>query len=1601
MPYKKQNIPGFEGLSMVPRPEDIRDTQASDMLNLRFDKLGYLVNRNGVRAFEFIHVSTPEAPDITKVSGATAIGEYILSAPVDDTVAFDPRANGVDAHVVNTSHSYPLDSYDRFMVYGFRNEAVDAPTQPQLTYALVPNSQMPDSVSSFVIDNDYSNQPQDDGDVVFFHRPEWAGTSINRRNNPPDLLLAAPRRIAWRVWVNETTGLVDDENWIDHYGRMAQYANSLVIADRVNGDMIIHDEWDEAETGATKAHKLRLQQNVKMFFDVDIVKIDPQLNTGEKNGAGVEHSMALYKFYAKKKQAAYTNDGYRKTVYEDYIGKDIRNLSLGGLTGYIYPKNFEGPMLQGFCLFADGGANGLDKGLWRNTSSQTYTFSDYREPAEIDSILDPVSFDNPDLPRQYDEKGNRINNNAADVFIWDDVKLTYYPCSGVDDGALFLRAKDREWAKKNSITPKIVRLTPRSGIEQEIPLAVWAYQFVIQLEDGSYSVASAPLLIPDKLWSAERDADASWRIRYFDNEQERTHFGDYTTYEELNTASGMGESLTFTPGLESTNYEAIHRKIKSALYESGHLFSGTVADADCSVLATMYHPDDNKQLDGIILSGVNFVTIGPETQVHDTHQAKLIVPLVKRMSDPLTYNSVFTDTSDAPGAAGGYLRTAIQDRTLGKQAVFYDLAFGGSANVLPGSYGLDRDIDVIRYHKDVYFNLVAHKDDENNFNEAAHPEYRIPTMLRFVQKQKNRLAYVSSSANAEAVDRILATGIAELQLADFEHWGVCRSQYDFYDPDDGYLAYDKVRSAGSPTGLKDARRNLAIYDEGTLFVPDMSYYQQVLSGGSYVNAVSVRDWYINADGGIGSQRWAYWSSDLGVSIITDNPFITTYPKDLVTNLGDDDNAARWYRINNMRVVVHLPAERLLIPEQLSAYFPSSLLFNAPRMMLRIDKEDLPVKAKRILVFRTLATHDNDWVPSKFGLAKDIKLERDDNGDLVDFEYFDEVKDSELDFTTQTDEFDGIIYPLQSAFVRPLKERMWYANFKETYQPYAPRGFVTNDETIATDPLVPGAGYLFGKDASWKELVVTDNAANRAKGFTTDLNGKYHQYFIIFKDLSGEYSEPKYLNDGSGTISSVDYTATTDLSAVALMLAGYPYTAAIDSCEVYRRSFTTISGMLSTPYFYKIGEIKPEDEGVFVDNGLPNLVDKWTQYGDSPDYLPISARRVDNMESQLAWSESYDPSWIKYESRRGFRDGDGDQITGLEVIYSELILFKEHSIHRITLKNDSNEIARVEEVANNYGCIAPNTIVQYNNCVYFLSWLGFMKYDNNGVVKADGEFGYELDQRLKETFMNTRNPAIRDASVAINSAHHEMYLNIPAYGGTAAYNYHQEGIKGHIYVINLDYLEGLNKNDSEGADSRHLVTKFQYETGDYERFVPGQNEGNTSSGTNPHSMARLYYHNSLGQLHSAEILPKTPDVRSLFHIESPTDIDYDMYQPGIKADGTPEDTDQILTEPVHSWRRSKMFTMEDNSIVKRVRQVAAYFGLGTNIRIGVEFNNQEYLRDAYTESQFGQSGELTLRLPRHMAGYDRGERFAVHLASEGETEIQNLSFHWRPVNTWAR
>jgi hypothetical protein len=491
------------------------------------------------------------------------------------------------------------------------------------------------------------------------------------------------------------------------------------------------------------------------------------------------------------------------------------------------------------------------------------------------------------------------------------------------------------------------------------------------------------------------------------------------------------------------------------------------------------------------------------------------------------------------------------------------------------------------------------------------------------------------------------------------------------------------------------------------------------------------------------------------------------------------------------------------------------------------------------------------------------------------------------------------------------------------------------------------------------------------------------------------------------------------------------------------------------YLQKIGDITPENEGIFYDDDLPSLGSlPLMQFFQNEDIMPAGVR----------WSEPYQPNKIKLGSIAEVRSGDGDQITGIAQLYGNIIILKERSIHRLTVQGSTIPISRVDEISNNVGCIAPNTIITVDNTLYFLSWGGFYKYDNNVLTKIDGDFAEELQVRLRSNVNGVSNPAIRDASCGWNPTYRELYLNIPVMSTD-----NNEGHYGVTSMNNQTHTQGVTLMDNVGVRNvramvysisldTNFVTKYRYMDDSLYFTDPSSPAVETITFPNapsqraPRVSARLYYTNTLGQLRSSEVLPPrtynynitvnnvivypTGDNASIsylqtsFYIESPTkeaNTSFDKYRDDmfIYTLNTISGLwfNSVNFRNVRVFWSSKSWTNDDKTMLKRVRKVFAYVSsgvqptvirgivhtspLGGRSTTDITWQYSYYFSDpnnpAYPNAV---TGEL-LAIPTEASGastspsQNRGERHLFQVEGGGAFQMEYFGFYWKPINPYQR
>ena len=1522
MSFTKVSSGRFKGLNSTVAPELIDDGEARDILNFRMEKVGKLVSRNGYQYGLFTRpcffdgafpVNSPcsigDVPNFENIThnekmtehekrtmsyvysaGCVGINEMVLEdrweeLDTDRLMVYVLRGTEIKKDETGDAGETLGDEYVHRAIYlfapitgrfqnhiisGTSDDAGDAwntwlTGQLEANYDMIVNTDWYRSLDTTTISvSDHSDNEAQGMDFTG-----------NKR-------LRAPNRDMFEFeknYCHDTLRFPDkiNDRWIDHYVDMCRYRHNLIIADRINGDMILENEYsrETLQQGTNRKHKLRLRKDSLDLFNIDDVLVDPRFQDTQENdkAKGVKNGMALYKFVLPKKQAKITDDNFQKVIAdEDRVGEGTEDDALAfyqhlklvlsrqrntTLLTFLWQQN---PFI------ADPPQAAQPRLGWKNLTlakrDYEYIFSTYNAAKEIDDLFGELKLDEEEYIK---EDGTTEKIQSSDAYIWNDLELQYYPCHGttyVNDEMFYLNALSRLFDKTIPTMPKIVELNEKKTYARQAPLGVWRYRFVWDYGDGNYSAPSAELLIPDILWSATQDSELTsnyQRPRVLNQSNIGNRAIEDTVYNSF-PDSAYPQTIDSYPAIFTVNSRALtaygqnFAKIKEALYKDAGCTYG-YGKQNFSVVANILQnhtgnpataeeggefgciytvkSDDIAQLEGTLWEG-SYSTVGdwhsehkgtynnyrsyksqkprldvvhsanantalyqdcpdfaygktyPDDQRLFVNSGKLTVPIFPQDTKPYTWGSLFSKegkyrlplkrvTNLSSYVANNDESTPIASVTVNSSPM-YRVVFDGVMWGI-GTESKHYNIDVVNtpyeciiadyagVEENAYLNIIT-EDNERRNSEVDNLE-RPATALRATKVETDRIINVLASADPDAVNRLIAQGIGEFHV--FGH--------------DGDSAWLDATEVIAYTGWSSGKYAGSLRTGSKVWMPgyseSASTMKPALKGILREDAVTYgRSWNEmsamhegNKDGnneGFGYYTWM----DKYVA----NRVLTEIPP-----------------LSNFDAYVYLPGERLTIPEQLTAYFPSSILFKSPRMGFKIPHDKVPARAKKLIIFRTMASHDNNWQPTIYGEVDTIdisRVRRDDheqNGRLFNVNsakgsfpiggayteqedtktwysgiyYFDKKRDEELDFGHAIDEYDGGVNPLHSRFVLALNERVYYANFKETYAPHQLRGSIPKlpidihkKEAITIDEENTGI-------TDWFYTALPPTVAG--KGLPIGI----YRYSIVAIDEAGVLSRRSILA-----------TAAVNDQIVVLYCLPTGYDDTIKEGRIYRSK--------DNGAWYLIGTIEHEDEGIFVDDNKPNgnvLVD------DEP--------QTTNYESGVRWSEPYIPDKIKANSFAEYGSGNGSDITGIEQLAGNLVIFKEHNIYRVAVQAAEPPISRTDALTNDLGCIAPNTLININDTIYFLSWKGFYRYNNNIPEPVDTMFKEEL-QRILDYCKNTGDDRIRDASCGYNPVYDEIYLNIPML--PTAHWYYEKEILYRSYNGNiLTKKYGRQVRDTVGSD----------------------------------------------------------------------------------------------------------------------------------------------------------------------------------------------------------
>jgi hypothetical protein len=352
----------------------------------------------------------------------------------------------------------------------------------------------------------------------------------------------------------------------------------------------------------------------------------------------------------------------------------------------------------------------------------------------------------------------------------------------------------------------------------------------------------------------------------------------------------------------------------------------------------------------------------------------------------------------------------------------------------------EQDADFVEEHMadGVWLNIVGIDNIFGKANAAAWGFAGFPTTYKVVESQLDSLE-ATASIPAEVRERILVSGYVELPLVQRGQWVGIAPEW---------------LSGGKNLGLSSAvdwiLRDVDSGDEGCELLKHRRLLVPLWAKPEYMklspeSTISIFKCYVNGRNLLGNLRnfrmFVDATSDASERVQAPAPFVVDWRegkwqvyvsggpagvvpdhRDPITQLFQAYEPAT---INNLEVKLYLPATRLLLHEQLTAAFPASLLFGAPRYRVVIPKENVPAGAVRLWVFRTRALLDNDWEDEEYGVAARLVIGDKERHEGID--WLDTVKDADLDFSADWRNYMFRRSGLRSCFAAEVNGVVYYGH----------------------------------------------------------------------------------------------------------------------------------------------------------------------------------------------------------------------------------------------------------------------------------------------------------------------------------------------------------------------------------------------------------------------------------------------------------------------------------------------------------------------------------------------------------------------------------------------
>lgn len=140
-------------------------------------------------------------------------------------------------------------------------------------------------------------------------------------------------------------------------------------------------------------------------------------------------------------------------------------------------------------------------------------------------------------------------------------------------------------------------------------------------------------------------------------------------------------------------------------------------------------------------------------------------------------------------------------------------------------------------------------------------------------------------------------------------------------------------------------------------------------------------------------------------------------------------------------------------------------------------------------------------------------------------------------------------------------------------------------------------------------------------------------------------------------------------------------------------------------------------------------------------VPMSA------PSTLRWSDSFQPTQWPAVNFWPVKQGDGDEITCLRSYMTQLLIFKQRSLH--LLRGFSLEDFRLEELDGRVGCVGPFAAAQHGPQVYFVSHEGLCVFNGVRVINLTADTIPRLWRTINQTHLRQAVVTVRDNIVWVS------------------------------------------------------------------------------------------------------------------------------------------------------------------------------------------------------------------------------------------------------------